>query len=197
MSHATLAKAYFQARTQKTELSLLNQAVVVVAGIVLLAVSAHVKIPFYPVPVTMQTLVVLMIGMTYGTRLGGVTLLAYLANGAIGLPVFASGAGWAYMMGPTGGYLLGFFVSAIVLGQLAEMGWGKSLASTAAAMVIGNVVIYAFGVFWLSQMIGLEKAFQFGLAPFIYGDLLKIVIAAGLMPFAWKAVQKLVSKDDA
>ena len=197
MSHATLAKAYFQARTQKTELSLLNQAVVVVAGIVLLAVSAHVKIPFYPVPVTMQTLVVLMIGMTYGTRLGGVTLLAYLANGAIGLPVFPSGAGWAYMMGPTGGYLLGFFVSAIVLGQLAEMGWGKSLASTAAAMVIGNVVIYAFGVFWLSQMIGLEKAFQFGLAPFIYGDLLKIVIAAGLMPFAWKAVQKLVSKDDA
>ena len=197
MSHATLAKAYFQARTQKTELSLLNQAVLVVAGIVLLAVSAHVKIPFYPVPVTMQTLVVLMIGMTYGTRLGGVTLLAYLANGAIGLPVFASGAGWAYMMGPTGGYLLGFFVSAIVLGQLAEMGWGKSLASTAAAMVIGNVVIYAFGVFWLSQMIGLEKAFQFGLAPFIYGDLLKIVIAAGLMPFAWKAVQKLVSKDDA
>ena len=197
MSHATLAKAYFQARTQKTELSLLNQAVLVVAGIVLLAVSAHVKIPFYPVPVTMQTLVVLMIGMTYGTRLGGVTLLAYLANGAIGLPVFASGAGWAYMMGPTGSYLMGFFVSAIVLGQLAEMGWGKSLASTAAAMVIGNVVIYAFGVFWLSQMIGLEKAFQFGLAPFIYGDLLKIVIAAGLMPFAWKAVQKLVSKDDA
>ncbi|MGC6412853.1 MAG: biotin transporter BioY [Candidatus Puniceispirillaceae bacterium] len=197
MSHVTLAKAYFQARTQKTEFSLLNQAVLVVAGIALLAISAHVKIPFYPVPVTMQTLVVLMIGMTYGTRLGGVTLLAYLGNGAIGLPVFASGAGWAYMMGPTGGYLLGFFVAAIVLGQLAEMGWGKSLASTAAAMVIGNVVIYSFGVFWLSQMIGLEKAFQFGLLPFVYGDALKIVIAAGLMPFAWKAVQKLISKTDA
>lgn len=195
MSHVTLAQAYIQARTQKTELSLLSQALLVVAGIALLAISAHVKIPFYPVPVTMQTLVVLMIGMSFGTRLAGITVLLYLVDGALGLPVFAGGAGLAYMMGPTGGYLLGFLVAAVVLGQLAEKGWGKSLGTTIAAMVIGNVVIYMFGLFWLSQIIGLEKAVQFGLMPFVYGDVLKIVIAAGLLPFAWKAVQKLTHKD--
>ena len=97
----------------------LYQLLAVIAGIAVLAVSAHIKIPFYPVPVTMQTLAVLAIGMTYGTRLGGATVLGYLGAGAAGAPVFAGGAGIAYMMGPTGGYLLGFFVAAIVLGALA------------------------------------------------------------------------------
>ncbi|MDP7376048.1 MAG: biotin transporter BioY, partial [Alphaproteobacteria bacterium] len=106
-----------------------NQLMAVLAGIALLTASAHIKIPFYPVPLTMQTLIVLGIGMTYGVRLGGATLLGYLIAGFIGLPVFASGAGMAYMMGPTGGYLAGFFAAAVVLGALAERGWTRSWAT--------------------------------------------------------------------
>ena len=150
----------------------LYQVMAVIAGIAVLAISAHIKIPFYPVPVTMQTLAVLAIGMTYGTRLGGATLLGYLGAGAAGAPVFAGGAGVAYMMGPTGGYLLGFFVAAVVLGALAERGWTRSIITTVAAMVLGNAIIYLLGVSWLANLIGSQKAIEFGLLPFLYGCLL-------------------------
>ena len=143
-----------------------NQLMAVLAGIALLTASAHIKIPFYPVPLTMQTLVVLGIGMTYGVRLGGVTLLGYLAAGVIGLPVFAGGAGIAYMMGPTGGYLAGFFVAAVVLGVLAERGWTRNWATSAAAMLIGNAIIYLLGVGWLTSLIGWDKLFSSGCCPF-------------------------------
>ena len=168
----------------------LYQLLAVIAGIAILAVSAHIKIPFYPVPVTMQTLAVLAIGMTYGTRLGGATVLGYLGAGAAGAPVFAGGAGIAYMMGPTGGYLLGFFVAAIVLGALAERGWTRSMITTAAAMVLGNAIIYLLGVSWLANLIGSAKAFEFGLLPFLYGDALKLVIAAVGVPFLWSRLHQ-------
>ena len=172
-------------------LSTMHKIALVIGGSVLLALSAHIKVPFYPVPVTMQTMLVLLIGMAYGSRLGFATILAYLAQGAVGLPVFAGGAGLAYMAGPTGGYLFGFAVSAFLVGMMAEKGWGKSYQSTALAMVIGNIVIYAFGVTWLSSIIGsFDKAIQFGLMPFIYGDLLKIVIATIALPVAWKYLPK-------
>ena len=162
-----------------------NQLLPLLVGIALLTASAHIKIPFYPVPLTMQTLVVLGIGMTYGVRLGGVTLLGYLAAGVIGLPVFAGGAGIAYMMGPTGGYLAGFFVAAVVLGVLAERGWTRNWATSAAAMLIGNAIIYLLGVGWLTSLIGWDKAVQFGLLPFLYGDVLKLIIAAVGVPYLW------------
>ena len=168
----------------------LYQLLAVIAGIAVLAVSAHIKIPFYPVPVTMQTLAVLAIGMTYGTRLSGATVLGYLGAGAAGAPVFAGGAGIAYMMGPTGGYLLGFFVAAIVLGALAERGWTRSMITTAAAMVLGNAIIYLLGVSWLANLIGSAKAFEFGLLPFLYGDALKLVIAAVGVPFLWSKLHQ-------
>ena len=168
----------------------LYQLLAVIAGIAVLAISAHIKIPFYPVPVTMQTLAVLAIGMTYGTRLGGATVLGYLGAGAAGAPVFAGGAGIAYMMGPTGGYLLGFFVAAIVLGALAERGWTRSMITTAAAMVLGNAIIYLLGVSWLANLIGSAKAFEFGLLPFLYGDALKLVIAAVGVPFLWSKLHQ-------
>ena len=167
-----------------------NQLMAVLAGIALLTASAHIKIPFYPVPLTMQTLIVLGIGMTYGVRLGGVTLLGYLAAGFIGLPVFAGGAGMAYMMGPTGGYLAGFFAAAVVLGALAERGWTRSWATAAAAMLMGNVIIYLLGVGWLTSLIGLEKAVQFGLLPFLYGDALKLIIAALGVPYLWSKLKQ-------
>ncbi len=166
-----------------------NQLMAVLAGIALLSASAHIKIPFYPVPLTMQTLIVLGIGMTYGVRLGGATLLGYLAAGFIGLPVFAGGAGMAYMMGPTGGYLAGFFAAAVVLGALAERGWTRSWATAAAAMLMGNVIIYLLGVAWLTSLIGWDKAVQFGLLPFLYGDALKLIIAALGIPYLWSKLK--------
>ena len=167
-----------------------NQLMAVLAGIALLTASAHIKIPFYPVPLTMQTLIVLGIGMTYGVRLGGATLLGYLAAGFIGLPVFAGGAGMVYMMGPTGGYLAGFFAAAVVLGALAERGWTRSWATAAAAMLMGNVIIYLLGVGWLTSLIGWDKAVQFGLLPFLYGDALKLIIAALGVPYLWSKLKQ-------
>ena len=167
-----------------------KQLLAVLAGIALLTASAHIKIPFYPVPLTMQTLIVLGIGMTYGVRLGSATLLGYLATGFIGLPVFAGGAGVAYMMGPTGGYLAGFFAAAVVLGALAERGWTRSWVTAAAAMLMGNVIIYLLGVGWLASLIGWDKAVQFGLLPFLYGDALKLIIAALGVPYLWSKLKQ-------
>ena len=170
--------------------SAVSKLLAVLAGIALLTISAHIKVPFYPVPLTMQTLIVLGIGMTYGARLGGTTLIGYLAAGFIGLPVFAGGAGMAYMIGPTGGYLAGFFVAAVIVGALAERGWTRNWATAAAAMLMGNAIIYFLGVGWLTSLIGLDKAVQFGLLPFLYGDALKLIIAALGVPYLWSKLQQ-------
>ena len=187
----TLAEAMLDSlMTPSAATSAVTKAALVVFGSLLLAVSAQFKIPLYPVPVTGQTLVVLLIGMTYGPRLGGITLAAYLFEGALGLPVFAGGAaGVAVLMGPTAGYLFGFLLAAIAMGYLAERGMGRTVVSTIAAMVIGNCVIYLFGALWLANFIGFGQAIAAGVLPFLYGDALKLVVAAGLMPWAWRAVK--------
>ena len=161
-------------------------------GSVFLIISAKVQIPFYPVPMTMQTLVVLMIGMSYGAPLAASTVFLYLFQGAIGLPVFANGTGLAYMMGPTGGYLVGFFLSAILLGLLASKGWGKTWQTTAVAMILGVGVIFTIGVSWLAVFIGFEAAIINGFLPFIYADFLKIIIASFAMPAAWSVVDSFL-----
>ena len=187
----TLAEALLDSlMTPSAATSAVTKAALVVFGSLLLAVSAQFKIPLYPVPVTGQTLVVLLIGMTYGPRLGGITIAAYLFEGAIGLPVFAGGAaGVAVLMGPTAGYLFGFLLAAIAMGYLAERGTGRTVVSTIAAMVIGNCVIYLCGALWLANFIGFAQAIAAGVLPFLYGDALKLVVAAGLMPWAWRAVK--------
>ncbi|MEW9807677.1 biotin transporter BioY [Mesorhizobium sp. ZMM04-5] len=162
-----------------------------IAGSLALWVSAKVQVPFYPVPITMQTFVVLAMGMAFGWRLAAATVALYLAQGAMGLPVFAGtpekGLGLAYMMGPTGGYLLGMLPAAALCGWLAERGWDRSVVRTALAMIAGNVVIYAFGVTWLGAVIGWDKpVLQLGLYPFLYGDLAKLALAACALPLAWK-----------
>lgn len=179
--------AYLSAR-QKSSSTVILIAVAVAA----LAISAQIKIPFYPVPVTMQTLVVLLVGMSYGLRLGAASLASYLVLGAMGAPVFASGAGLAYMVGPTGGYLAGFFVSAVIMGMLAERGWSQRVFLVAGAMIIGHATIYLMGAGWLSTFIGFEKAVAAGVLPFLYGDLLKLVIAAAGLPLAWSIVNRLM-----
>jgi biotin transport system substrate-specific component len=175
-------------------LRLAAQLVLVLAGSMLLAASAQFKmvIPFSPVPVTGQTLVVLMIGLAYGSRLGAVTVLAYIFAGLRGLPVFAGGtSGWVVMAGPSGGYLVGFLAAVFVMGLLAERGMGRNILSTALAMLAGNMVIYLFGYAWLASLIGPGKAFVFGVQPFLWGDAIKLVVAAWLMPFAWRAVKAM------
>jgi len=172
--------------------SLVTKVLLAIAGSMILAVSAKIHIPFYPVPMTMQTFVVLVIGMAYGWRLGGATILLYLAEGAVGLPVFSGtperGLGLAYMAGPTGGYLMGFIISAITVGWLAERGWDRNVLKTLAAMTIGTSVIFCSGLIWLGTVIGWDKpVLALGLTPFIYGAILKIALAAAALPFAWKA----------
>lgn len=166
----------------------------VLVGVGILAVSARIQVPFYPVPVTMQTLAVMVIAMAYGSKLGTATLFSYLFAGFMGAPVFAGGAGFTYMAGPTGGYLAGFLLAGVVLGALADRGWTRNWQTTAAAMLAGTSIIYLLGLAWLSQLIGLDKAITFGLVPFIYGDILKLVIAAASVPFMWKLVAKLTAK---
>ncbi len=177
---------------QKTE-SLLFKVGLVLVGSLLLAASAKIQVPFWPVPMTMQTFVVLVLGMAYGRTLGLATVALYLAEGAAGLPVFAGtpekGIGLAYMVGPTGGYLAGFVVAVLLVGWLAERRWDRHPLTTAAAMVIGMAVIYAMGAAWLATFTGFEKALQFGVTPFLLGDALKILLATALMPLAWKAVK--------
>ena len=176
--------------------ALLRNLILAVAGSLLLWISAKISIPFWPVPLTMQTLVVLMIGMAFGARLGVATVALYLLEGAAGLPIFSGtpekGIGLAYMMSTTGGYLFGFVVAAGAVGFLAERGWDRNLSTTALAMLIGTVLIYIPGVLWLGMVLGWDKPIlSWGLTPFLAGDALKLVIAAVLMPSLWRLLSAL------
>lgn len=164
----------------------------IVGGSLLIGLCAQVRIllPFGPVPVTGQTFAVLMIGALLGSRRGCLAVLAYLIEGMAGLPVFAFGGGAAVLAGPTGGYLMGFLPAAYITGLLAEKGWDRRIGTTVLAMVLGNVVIYACGLFWLCCLMGLSvKVLTAGLYPFIVGDLLKVVLAAILLPSGWKLLE--------
>ena len=165
---------------------LLNKTMLIVFGVLLLSVSSKVQVPFWPVPMTLQTLVVLLLGASYGARLGGVTLLSYLAAGAIGLPVFAKGAGLAYMAGTTGGYLAGFLVAAVLIGWLADSGYGRTIFSAIAIFAIGEFLLFALGAGRLAVLIGTEKAIAGGLMPFIPAEILKVALACAMLTLAWK-----------
>jgi len=161
-------------------------ALAMIAGSALLAISAKVQVPFWPVPMTMQTLAILVIGMVYGSRLGAATVLLYLAEGFAGLPVFAGAvAGPAYFMGPTAGYLVGFVASVWLVGWMAEHGWDRSLFRCMAAMAIGHGLVFVFGVGWLSTLLGLQKALALGLYPFWAATLLKTLLGVAVMQAAW------------
>jgi len=172
---------------------LARKAVLVVAGTLVLTAAAKLQIPFYPVPMTMQTFAVLVLGMVLGARLGAATVAAYLAAGALGLPVFAGtpekGIGIAYMLGPTGGYLLGFVLAAAACGALGERGWSRNALRTALAMLAGNVLIYVPGLIWLGTLLGWDQPIlEWGLWPFLLGDLTKLALAVAVLPLAWRLV---------
>lgn len=155
----------------------------IVVGDALLALSAHLQVPFWPVRMSMQSFVVLAIGIAYGRRLGALTVLAYLAEGAAGLPVFQAGAGLPYLTGPTAGYLLGFLLSAFTVGALAEAGALTRWPLAVSVILLGEVCIYAPGLAWLTVLFGPMKAVTFGLTPFLPAELAKMALALALMPW--------------
>jgi biotin transport system substrate-specific component len=164
----------------------------VALGVAFLALLAQVRIEVGPVPITGQTLGVLLLGAAAGARLGVATTLAYLGVGAAGLPVFTGGgAGLATLTGTTAGYLVGFVVAAALVGALAERGWTATVPRALAAMVLGNLVIYAFGVAWLAQLApDLRTAVAWGVTPFLIGDALKVAVATALLPLATRALRR-------
>jgi biotin transport system substrate-specific component len=169
-------------------------AAAVFFGMCLLTLSAKVQVPFWPVPMTFQSLVVLMIGMAYGSRLAAGTVFAYLLAGAAGLPVLAGtperGIGLAYMMGPTGGFLLGFLLAAWAVGFLAERGWDRTFLKCAVAMVAGHLIISFSGVAWLAVLLGTTKAISVGLMPFLASSALKTALGTALMPVIWRVLAR-------
>ncbi len=167
----------------------LRDVLLIFTGSLLVAAMAQVRIPlpFTPVPITGQTFAVLLIGAALGSRRGAASLLLYLVEGALGLPVFSGGAaGFAALAGPTGGYLLGFVCAAFLVGLLAERGMDRHFISALPVFLAGEAVIYLFGVTWLATFVGPSRAFADGLFPFILGDAIKLVAAALALPAAWK-----------
>jgi biotin transport system substrate-specific component len=152
----------------------------VLAGSLILTLSSQVAVPMYPVPMTLQTLAVTLIGALYGMRLGTATLVAWLIEGALGLPVFANGgAGIAHLIGPTGGYLFGFVAVAALAGYLAERGWnGRRPMLAFANLLIGNALCLGLGALWLAAIVGMSKAVALGVTPFVLGGVLKAALGA-------------------
>lgn len=174
-------------------------AALILGGSILVGLSAQAAIllPFSPVPITGQTFAVLLIGALLGARRASLCMLIYIAEGAAGLPVFALGqGGLAVLLGPRGGYIVGFIAAAYITGLLAEKGWDRRIGPTLAAMAFGNMAIYAFGLVWLSCLViagrlpvGVKGILLVGLYPFVIGDLLKIALAAILLPSGWKLLR--------
>lgn len=187
MSHSTLVRHFWS----EASLSLPRQAALAVLGSALVAVSAQVQVPMVPVPMTLQTLAVLAIGAAFGARLALATMLLYIAEAALGLPVLAGmGGGLARLMGPTGGYVLGFVLAAFVVGKLAERGFDRNSFAMFAVMALGAALIHVPGMLWLSGFVGgLSKAFAVGVVPFVLGDMVKAAIAALAFPAVWKLMR--------
>lgn len=171
-------------------LSFQRQALLVLGGSLFIAAAAQITVPMYPVPMTLQTLAILIVGLTFGARLGMVTLLAYLAEGAAGLPVFANAGNGAAFFGPTAGFLVGFVGLAGLVGYAADRGWTRNVVLTALVCVVASAALYIPGVAWpmaVASALGLEggwvglgadKVWQYFMAPFLLGDVVKSVIAA-------------------
>ena len=183
--HATLEKTLAEHIWQSDNI-LRRNITLCLLGSLLMVASAHIKVPIGAVPVSMQSLVVLLIGASYGMRLAGMTILAYLSYGMIGLPVFAGGVGFLALLGPTGGYLLGFYFAAMLAGFLAQRGFTQSFSKMIVLGILASAVIYLCGLLQLGTIIGWDKpVLQIGFLPFVVADSVKIIIAAALIRFIW------------
>ncbi|MBV1701595.1 MAG: biotin transporter BioY [Hyphomicrobiales bacterium] len=192
---ATLANTLWPAGNPAAPMRLLRHASLVVAGALALTLSARAEVPLPLVPITLQTLVVLLLGAALGARLAASSVALYLIEGLFNLPVFAGtpekGLGLSYMMGPTGGYLAGFLLAAALVGFCVERGWGRSLGALLVVMSFGHLVIFTFGYLWLAHFVGMQKAFAFGVAPFYAATILKTLLGAGIVSGSWKLIGRL------
>ncbi len=178
--------------------SLVTDLILVAAGAALTAVAAQIAIPLWPVPVTGQTLAVLLVGVTLGAVRGGISLALYAILGIVGLPVFSdASSGWSVIAGPTGGYIIGFIFAAVLAGWLAQREWDRKLVRAFVAFLAGSVVPFAFGLPWLAVALGgfglpndLQSVLSAGLYPFILGGVIKAALGAGIITLAWFGVRK-------
>lgn len=194
----TMAEVLIPERVRRASMAarLAVEASLILGGSLLVAASAQlaVPLPFSPVPITGQTFAVLLVGAALGSVRGSLAMLAYLAQGAAGLPVFsAGGCCVAWLIGPTAGYLWSYPLVAWIVGSLAERGWDRRLLTSALAMLAGNAVIYLIALPWLAFFVGADQVLATGLVPFIPGDLIKIGLAAAVLPGAWGLVERLRS----
>ena len=191
ISRISWIETLFLKNSPNEHFSLLTNFVTVVLCSFLLILSAKIKVDLYPVPMTLQPLAVLMIAMLCGRNISVAAVSLYLFQGMVGIPVFAYGGGLPYLLGPTGGFLFGFLFASMIIGELADRGWGKQNFKSVFAMLIGLIIIYVFGIFQLSILKGFDFAIINGLKPFILGDLYKLILAALVMPQIWKFANKL------
>jgi len=179
----------------KVKEKILFDSAIIIAGSIFMAISSQFAfyLPFTPIPITGQTLAVLLCGTVLGSRRGGLSLLLYVLEGAIGLPVFAGGhGGMAVLLGPTAGYLIGFIPAAFLVGSLAEKGFDRHWYSMLFAFLIGQIVIYFFGAVRLLSYVSFEQIFRIGVAPFLIGDAIKASVVMVLLPSCWKIIKKKI-----
>ncbi|MCF6302789.1 MAG: biotin transporter BioY [Devosiaceae bacterium] len=190
-----------QVFVENSTLRLAWYAFITIAGIGLITASAKIQVPFWPVPMTLQTLAIMVVFASGGMRLGLATIIGYLAIGYAGIPVFAGPvAGPLYFVGPTAGFLAGFVLAALIVGYGADRGWGKAPFKLFGVMLLADIAIFALGFFWLGFMfisqksgmtLGAQTAFSIGVQPYILADLVKIAIAASIVPALWSAIKHL------
>ena len=178
-------------KIESKEKEILKNILLVLGGVVFLSLMAQVMIPlpYTPVPITLGSFAVTLMGLLYGRKLATATFLSYVAAGTAGIPVFANFK-TGVLFSPSGGYIFGYIVAAIFLGYLADKGFTKSYAKTILALIIANIIIYALGVLQLSLFVPNKDVFKLGVYPFLVGDTLKMMAVASLVPTLWKFVPK-------
>jgi len=193
MFSISTGNAYAVKTINETEYKTFMYPVLVVFGIALIAISSKIQVPLWPnpTPVTLQTMAIFALSAAYGSRLAVATVLAYMFAGAMGLPVFAGpSVGPAYFAGPTGGYLAGFVVMAYITGLAADHGWSHSSIKIGSAMLIGEIFMLVLGALWMGYLFGAEKIIAWGIGPFIVTDIIKLGIAACIVPALWGLMKK-------
>ncbi len=175
-------------KIENKTLSLVKDTTLVLGFAILTGIAAQLKIEIGAVPITMQTLVVLLSGALLGSKKGLMSQFVYILGGLTTLPWFARGGGMAYILSPTFGYILGFVLAAYLVGILTERGWDRDIRTAVLAMLAGNVIIYIPGLLWLAKFVGISKVLTVGFYPFILGDVLKIFLAGLILSFSWKII---------
>lgn len=171
---------------------IVSDIALVATGAAVTAVAAQIAIPLWPVPITMQTLAVLLVGSSLGALRGALSMVLYAVVGIIGFPVFSDGAsGFGIIQGPTGGYIIGFIFAAALVGWVAQRSWDHKFLGAVVSFVAGTVVTFAVGLPWLAIALGLDlqQTLQGGLYPFIIGGIVKALLAAAIIPLAWKGIR--------